>query len=138
MMKVRVMKIGGVLLIFAMTTNTPVLASTAKNSQITCSKINYVSNKASSRTIFTGCKSNLKIVSLSSTHHTNKLLIPDDVIIIASPTFMTFNGIRTVSIQTFRLSSNNLSEIFISPKSHIIVPSPFTLPRQAHLRWVPP
>jgi len=61
MLKVRVVKIILIFLIFAVTTNTPVLASTAKNSQITCSKINYVSNKASSRTIFTGCKSNLKI-----------------------------------------------------------------------------
>jgi late competence protein required for DNA uptake (superfamily II DNA/RNA helicase) len=119
MLKVRVVKIILIFLIFAVTTNTPVLASTAKNSQITRSKINYVSNKASSRTIFTGCKSNLKIVSLSSTHHTNKLLIPDDVIIIESPTSMIFNSISAVLIQTPKKPLNNPSDIFIPPRASL-------------------
>ncbi len=115
-MNIKVMKTTFVFLILAVTTNTAVIASTARCSQTTRSKINSVSNKASSRTVGENNKSNLRTLSYSSTHHTKKLLTPDEVIIITSPTSMTFNGIRTGSIQISKISSNNLSDIFIPPK----------------------
>ena len=119
MMKVKALKVVLIFLIFALTANTAALASTAVYSQMTRAKIDSVSNKASSRIILTGCKSNLKIVSLSSIHHTKNLLTPDDVIAIMRPTYMPFNSIRTVSIQISKISSNNLSDIFIPPRTSL-------------------
>jgi hypothetical protein len=118
-MNIKVMKTTLVFFILALAANTTVLASTARYSQTTRSKINSVSDKASSRTIYTGCKSNLKIVLLSSIHRTRKLLTPDEVIIITGPISMTFNGIRTGSIQISKTSSNNLPGIFIPPRTSL-------------------
>lgn len=119
MMKVKALKVVLVFLIFVLTANTAALALTVRNRQMTRAKIDSVSNKASSRIIFTDSKSNLKIISLSSTHHTTNLLIPDDVIIIASPTSKIFNSIRAFSIQISKISSNNLSDIFIPPRASL-------------------
>ncbi len=115
-MNIKVMKTTLVLFIFALTTNVA-LASTARYNQTTRSNINSVSNKASLRIVCENYKSNLRTLSYSSIHHTKKIITPDDIIIITCPTSMTFNSVHTVSIQIPKISSNNLSDIFIPPKS---------------------
>jgi hypothetical protein len=117
MLQIKVMKVVLVFLIFALTTNTTVLASTAGYSLTTRSKMNSVGNETSSKTLFAGYKSNLRTVSYLDTHRIRKLLTPDEVIIIVNPAPETFNSIHAVSIQISKISSNNLSDIFIPPKA---------------------
>jgi len=149
-MKVRVMKIILVFLIFAMTTNTPVLASTARQSPLLFSfhsqnaviptKVGiqflaiplktgigclHLSNIQSISIKIKGTKGSYnysaipvqeRINEIKSIHCIRSLPTPTQAIIITNPPAVTLNCVGTISIQTFRLSSNNLSDIFIPPR----------------------
>jgi hypothetical protein len=57
-----------------------------------------------------------RIQKIRSVHRSRRFSNPDTAIIITNPPTVTFNYASTVSIQTTRLSSNTLSDIFIPPK----------------------
>ena len=150
MMKVRVMKIILVFLIFAMTTNTPVLASTARQTPLLFSfhsqdsviptkmgiqflaihlktGIGYLHlpNIHSISLMIRGTKGSYnysaipvqtRIQKIKSIHCIRSLPPPTQAIIITNPPAVTLNCVGSISIQTLRLSSNNLSDIFIPPK----------------------
>jgi hypothetical protein len=150
MMKVRVMKIILVFLIFAMTTNTPVLASTARRSPLLFSfhsqnsviPVNtgiqffaiplktgigylYLPDIHSISIKIRGTKGSYnysaipvqtRIHEIKSIHYIGSFPTPTPAIIITNPPAVTLNCVGTISIQILRLSSNNLSDIFIPPK----------------------
>ena len=60
-----------------------------------------------------------RVQKIKSVHSARKLLTPDDVMTIARPTSKAFSSIRAVSIQIFKPSSNNLSDIFIPPRTSL-------------------
>ena len=153
MMKVRVMKIVGVLLIFAITTNTPVLASTTRRSPLLFSfhfqnsviptKVGiqflaiplktgigclHLPNIQSISLKIRGTKGSYnysaipvqtRVQKIKSVHYIRSLPTPTPAIIITNLPAVTLNCVGSISIQTFRLSSNNLSDIFIPPKATI-------------------
>jgi len=150
MMKVKVMKIILVFLIFAMTTNTPVLASTARQTPLLFSfhsqdsviptKVGiqflaiplktgigclHLSNIHSISLKIRGTKGSYnysaipvqtRIHEIKSIHYIGSFPTPTTAIIITNPPAVTLNCVGTISIQILRLSSNNLSDIFIPPK----------------------
>jgi hypothetical protein len=150
MMKVRVMKIILVFLIFAMTTNTPVLASTARQSLllfsfhsqnsviptntgiqflaiplktgIGClhlSNIQSISIKIKETKgsyNYSAIPVQTRIQKIKSIHCIRSLPPPTQAIIITNPPAVTLNCVGSISIQALRLSSNNLSDIFIPPR----------------------
>jgi hypothetical protein len=146
MMKMKVMKIVGVFLIFILTTNTAALASTIRCCPL-CHSTTGIYQILSLRCAFSaeaiqsiplkirgqGTQAGLgsgsydysvvpvqtRIQKIKSVHGTRNLLTPDDVIIIARPTYMTLNSIRVVSIPIFKISSNTLSDIFIPPRASL-------------------
>ncbi len=52
-------------------------------------------------------------------HCTRKLLTPDEIVIIASLSRKTLNGVGIVPINSLKLSSNNLPDIFITPRTFL-------------------
>ncbi len=119
MMKTTTMKLVLVFFIFVTTSGTAVLAPSTRYSNETRSKINCVIEKISSRTVFIARKSNLKKASYSTIHRARRPVSPDQVLTIAGPESEIFNGNNAVSMTAFKLSLNNLPDIFIPPRTSL-------------------
>ncbi len=119
MFMVKVIKIVGILLIFAFTANT-VLASTARHGLRSFSKINHKGKRSVSKKLIMDdpiTNDDFKTTFHSVKHHSKRFYNSVSAITTTLLTLVSLDCINVVPRKISLLYSNNLSDIFIPPRS---------------------